>query len=81
MIQCERVWIFLSYSPMGRLGALEGCGLALRPGVSALLVGIHVFPVVLLADSYLGWSLWEHILFVLFVAAAVTDESVHFGRY
>ena len=46
--------------------------------MSALLVGIRVFPVVLLADSYLGWSLWEHIIFILFVATAVTNESVHF---
>jgi hypothetical protein len=49
--------------------------------VSALLVGIRVFPVVLLADSYLGWSLWEHVIFFLLVAAAIADEGVHFGCY
>jgi len=47
--------------------------------VSALLVGIRVFTAVLLADSYLGWSLRKYIVFFLFVAAAITDESVHNG--
>jgi hypothetical protein len=49
--------------------------------VNALLVGIRVFSVVLLADSYLGWALWKHIILLLFVAAAITDEGVHFGCY
>ena len=70
-----------THSSMGRSGAPEGCGLASRPGVNALLVGIRVFSVVLLADSHLGWALWKHIILLLFVAAAITDESVHFGCY
>ena len=70
-----------THSSMGRSGAPEGCGLASRPGVSALLVGIRIFSVVLLAGAYLGWSLWEHVLFILLIAAAITDESIHFGCY
>jgi hypothetical protein len=81
MVYDAIVWIFLSHSSRALSDVLVGCGLASRPGVNALLVGIRVFSVVLLADSYLGWSLWKDILFVLFVAAAIPDESVHFGCY
>ena len=77
------VWVLCRFphSPMAQSGVLEGCGLASRPGVRALLVGIRVFPVMLLADSYLGRSLWKNVVFFLFVTAAITDEGVHCGRY
>lgn len=65
-----------SYSSMVLSGGREHRCPALLSSVRALLVGIHVFAVDVLAVLYLCWSLRQDIVF-LFVTAAVADEGVH----